>query len=83
VSPFEDNPLQDTDAVNLIRASTSYGFIIPKAVIVDRFSSTVSISTSGSDSILTMLGIKLLALVVNSGDTTGVFASINQKLKTK
>jgi hypothetical protein len=27
-----------------------------------------------------MLGFKLLTLVVNDGDHTGVFASINQKL---
>ncbi|MBV2345713.1 hypothetical protein KUM20_24225, partial [Escherichia coli] len=77
---FEDNPSYDTDAVNLIRASASYGFIITKASALGRFSLADSITALSSDSVSTMLGFKLLTLVVSSGDKTGVDASINQKL---
>jgi hypothetical protein len=66
--------------VNLIRASTSYRFIIYKVLVVDRFSFVVSIAASGFDSILTMLGFKLLTLAVSNGANIGVFALINQKL---
>ena len=67
-SAFEDNyPSYATDAVNLIRASASYGFIITKAGVVGRFSLAVSIATSSSDSVSAMLGFTLLTLVGNSG----------------
>jgi hypothetical protein len=79
-SPLEDIPLYDTDVVHLIRASASYGFIITRADNVGRFSVAVSIAASSLDSVSTMLGFKLLTSVVNSGDKTGVDASINQKL---
>ena len=75
-SAFEDTPSCDTNAVNLIRASASYGFIITKAAAVERFSLAAFIAHSVS----TMLGFKLLTLVVSSGDKTSVDASINQKI---
>jgi len=80
VSVLEDNQLQDTYAVNLTRASTSQGFIITKAVVINRFLFANPIATFGSNSALTMLCFKLFTLVVNCGDNTCVLSTIDQKL---
>ena len=79
VSALTDNPLQETMAVNRIRASSSQGSIITIAVVANNYSFAACIATLGSDSVVPVLGLRTFTLVTIVGDNTCVFSSIKQK----